>query len=96
MTHRTRQEWLALFEQHKQSGLTIKAFCQERELNPAYFSKRRGELLTSEHEAHSPFIQLNADKTDSAAMTLVCGHVELKLPISVSADWLASLVKALA
>ncbi len=44
MRHRTKQAWLALFEQQRTRGLTSKAFCEQQPLNPNYFSKRRGEL----------------------------------------------------
>ncbi|WP_411360661.1 IS66 family insertion sequence element accessory protein TnpA [Pseudidiomarina sp. YC-516-91] len=44
-THRSHAQWLELFEAFEQSGQTQATFCAERELNPAYFSKRRRELL---------------------------------------------------
>ncbi|MGB1030695.1 MAG: IS66 family insertion sequence element accessory protein TnpA, partial [Pseudoalteromonas marina] len=44
-THRSHAQWLELFEAFEQSGQTQAAFCTERDLNPAYFSKRRRELL---------------------------------------------------
>lgn len=44
-THRSHAQWLELFEAFEQSGQTQATFCAERELNPAYFSKRSRELL---------------------------------------------------
>lgn len=97
MNRRTHQEWLALFEQHRHSGLTIKAFCQENQLNPNYFSKRRNELESlTQDNTQSPFIRLHPGNIESSSITLGYGQVQLNLSPSISPEWLAVLVRALA
>lgn len=93
-THRSHAQWLELFEVFEQSGQTQVAFCAERELNPAYFSKRRRELL-EEHDIG--FVQAQQVGHDSnRALTLRYGQLELTLPLHVEPQWLAQLVKSLA
>ena len=97
MKRRTHQDWLELFEQHSNSGLTIKAFCLEHQLNPNYFSTRRSELQPlKQPDNQSPFVQLRSDDAKSTSIAVSYGHVQLKLSPSVSPGWLAVLLKALA
>jgi len=99
MNRRTQQEWLALFEQHQASGLTIKAFCQQKKLNSNYFSKRRRELLRREEDDSAPsFIKVRAHipAPSSSAIILRVGTAELNLPLSASPRWVAELLKAMA
>ncbi len=96
MKRRTQAEWLALFEQHRSSGLSIKAFCQKHQLNPNYFSKRRGELQSiNPVEKDSSFVQLQPGVPGSAPTAVTIGCVQLKFSAQVSPEWLAALVKAL-
>jgi len=97
MKRRAHQEWLELFEQHRCSGLSIKAFCQENQLNPNYFSKRRRELQSPNPvDSCSPFVQLRSGDSRSAAIAVSIGYVQIKLSPQVSPEWLAVFVKALA
>lgn len=41
---RSRECWFKLFKQHEKSGLSMKAFCKPLNINPKYFSLRRGKL----------------------------------------------------
>lgn len=97
MKRRTHQEWRTLFEQQRSSGLTIKSFCLEHQLNPNYFSKRRSELETLNHgEGHSAFVRLQSDEVESTPIVVSYGRMQLQISTSVSPQWLAVLVKALA
>ena len=93
-THRSHAQWLELFEAFEQSGQTQAAFCAERDLNPAYFSKRRRELL---EENDNGFVQAQqVMQTNHHSLTLNYGGLELSLPPDVEPQWLAQLVKSLA
>jgi len=93
-THRSHAQWLELFEAFEQSGQTQAAFCAERDLNPAYFSKRRRELL---EENDNGFVQAQqVMQTNHHSLTLNYGGLALTLPLHVEPHWLAQLVKSLA
>lgn len=93
-THRSHAQWLELFEAFEQSGQTQATFCAERELNPAYFSKRRRELL-QKHD--NGFVQAqHLAHVHQHALKLNYGGLELSLPPDVEPQWLAQLVKSLA
>lgn len=93
--YRSTAQWLELFEVFERSGQTQVKFCAEHNLNPAYFSKRRGELLNAHSE--SAFVQVTrtvAANPDTSLM-LRFQQAELTLPLSVEPRWLAGLIKAL-
>ena len=100
MKRRTQQEWLSLFQQHEQSGLTAAEFCREHHLNAKYFSKRKWDLnwkAKSPNQSQS-FIRVSRPehKHSPSAIQLTVGEIGLNLPKSIDAQWLAVLVKALA
>ena len=97
--YRNTTQWLELIEAFEQSGQSQVDFCAEHKLNPAYFSKRRGELLTA--DAEPGFVQVQAKLINTSAagfgtsLTLRFQQTELILPLSVEPRWLAGLIKAL-
>ncbi|MCC5453159.1 hypothetical protein LMJ53_15670 [Rheinheimera sp. UJ51] len=46
MIRRTTEQWLALFDQKKASGLTQTEFAKQKGIDQAYFSYRKRQLLT--------------------------------------------------
>lgn len=44
-SHRSTQEWLALFDEWAASGLTQRAFCAMKGIKPGTFGQRRRALL---------------------------------------------------
>ena len=97
--YRNTAQWLELIEAFEQSGQTQVEFCAEHDLNSAYFSKRRGELLSAHSE--SAFTQVQPQSVSMPAvnfgtsLTLRFQQAELVLPLSVEPRWLAGLIKAL-
>ena len=97
--YRNTAQWLELIEAFEHSGQTQVEFCAELQLNPKYFSKRRGELLN----AHSgpAFVQIQTQLISTPAvnlatsLTLSFQQTELTVPLSVEPRWLADLIKAL-
>ena len=96
--YRNTAQWLELIEAFEQSGQTQVKFCAEYDLNPAYFSKRRGELGAHSEPA---FVQVQTQSISTPAvdlgtsLTLSFQQTELTLPLSVEPRWLAGLIKAL-
>lgn len=95
MNRRTKSDWQALFTEHKQSGLTAVAFCQERNLNPKYFCLRRKQLQTKmETKTSSAFVPVTMPISNTTSMIeLQQGSARLKIPMSVSPDWLVDLIQ---
>jgi len=97
--YRNTAQWLELIEAFERSGQTQVEFCAAFKLNPKYFSKRRGELLSTHPE--SAFIQVQAQSISTpaadsgASLALRFQQTELTLPLSVEPRWLAGLIKAL-
>lgn len=58
MNRRTTEQWLALFEQHKSSGLTQTEFAKQQGIDPTYSSYRKRQLLTWQHEDDTGFVEL--------------------------------------
>lgn len=51
MIRRTSEQWLALFDQHKTSGLTQTEFAKRQGIDPSYFSLRKRQLLAWQQAA---------------------------------------------
>jgi len=100
MKRRTEQEWLSLFKQHEQSGLTAAEFCRQHHLNAKYFSKRQYDLNWKTISGPTPqsFVQVKRpeQKVLPSSIQLIMGPVQLNLPERIDSHWLATLVKALA
>ena len=91
MARRNREEWQTLIAEQAQSGLTQTAFCAQRGINPKLFSLRKTQPLVKPN----PFVQ--------ARIPIVAEHVELRwqsatliLPATLSPQWVAGVLKALA
>ena len=55
------QDWLNLFEKHKQSGLTALEFCRQQHINfQTYYTRRRDIRL---QQTSSKFIQVKREVT---------------------------------
>ena len=97
--YRNTAQWLELIKVFEQSGQSQVEFCAEHNLNPAYFSKRRSELMQAQSEP--AFVQVQSRSTCSSvvsfdtSLTLRFQQTELTLPLSVDPRWLASLIKTL-
>ncbi len=97
--YRNTAQWLELIEVFEQSGQSQVEFCAEHNLNPAYFSKRRSELLKAQSEP--AFVQVQSRSACNPAvgfetsLTLRFQQTELTLPLSVEPRWLAGLIKTL-
>jgi len=76
MARKSENDWLVLFNEHKQSGQTQEAFCQERGLNPRYFSLKKSKILGSSRTKKPAFTKV-LPRTLSHAMVLKRGAIEL-------------------
>ena len=96
MNRRTTEQWLALFEQHKASGLTQTEFAKQHGIEPSYFSYRKQQLLAWQHDDNTGFIELTPQgMVLSEPILLRKRDVELQLPAGTDALWLAALLRAM-
>ena len=59
MIRRTTEQWLALFDQYKASGLTQTEFAKQQGIDPTYFSYRKRQLLAWQQEDDTGFVELH-------------------------------------
>lgn len=94
MARLTQEQWRVLIKEQAASGKTAMAFCAERGIDNKYFSTRKKQL--SGALSASRFVSVATNPTESQNVQLFVGAVQLRIPASVSALWLAELIKALA
>lgn len=96
MTHRTKEEWLTLFDAQIQSGLTQGEFCSENGLSQKYFSIKKSKLKRAAPSAKA-FIKATASvETPLQGHILKYGAAELQMNPHVDVSYLANLLKRLA
>ena len=100
MKRRSPAQWHALFQEQQSSGLNATAFCRAQGICPKYFSLRRRQLsdgTASGAEAVSAFVPVALQRA-AEALTLevrLGATLQLRVPPSVSPQWLAALLHAL-
>ena len=100
MVKRTKEEWRGLFAAQASSGMTERQFCLKRGLCPKYFHVRKKQLGLAPKAPHpSPFVQVQKapplESPRAPSVVLRLGRCEWELR-DVSADWLVSVMAALA
>ena len=95
------QDWLNLFEQQKQSGLTAVEFCRQQQINvQTYYTRRRDIRL---QRTSSKFVQVKREVTKVESYTeetdsdlvLQLENAQLRVPTNMSPHWVATVMKAL-
>ena len=96
MIRRTSEQWLALFDQHKASGLTQTEFAKQQGIDPSYFSLRKRQLLAWQQDDNDGFVELTPHGMMLCQpMLLRKRDIELHLPAGTDAVWLATLLRAM-
>lgn len=97
---RSESEWIRLFEDQAQSGLSAAAYCREHKLCAKNFNLRRRQLgyrpqASLSKKAVSAFVEVKPATSRVECIELKQGSLQLRVPLSVSANWLATLVNEL-
>ncbi|MBL4240148.1 IS66 family insertion sequence element accessory protein TnpB [Vibrio fluvialis] len=93
---RTSEQWLALFDQLKSSGLTQTEFANQQGIDPSYFSLRKRQLLAWQQDDNDGFVELTPHGiVFCQPMLLKKRDIELHLAAGTDAVWLATLLKAM-
>lgn len=100
MTKRSEQQWRELIDRHRESGLTLKAFCKREGLSRDWFGRKRQRLLKGSGERTAPaagFARMRVVKAVEPIepIELRYGAVVCRLPVQLPAAYLAALIKAL-
>lgn len=95
MPKRSKEDWLALFQQYDESGLPASQFCQQNNLCPKYFSLRKKQLGWGGSTFIKVKVPVPAKPCTANTIRLSVGDCTLQLPLSVSETWLANMVKTL-
>ena len=100
MKSRTHQQWRELFKQQAGGNLSVAAFCKQRGIGQSYFYKRKSDLLVKKEEpSTTSFIKVKSQPKVSppvSSIKLQYQQTRLILPVSISPNWLADFIKALA
>lgn len=102
----TEQQWIELFEKQKVSGLSVTDFCRQHGTSTSTFHKKRRLILTSEPDVHQreeaePFIEAKVESIASVQAPVTIrewievevGSLCLRVPTSMSPQWLAALMR---
>jgi hypothetical protein len=105
MTKSTKTQWQSICEQHAQSGLSIREFCEQQNIHVQTFYSRRHALglakpakqnsKVTTTQAVSHFVQA---KVVNPSCTVVLQTRDAQLSFSSQCDplWVAKLLKGLA
>ncbi len=88
--------WINHIETWQSSGLSQAAYCRQQGLNAHTFSSQL-HAFRSQHATESPTlipIQIQHPLPEPMVLQFVQGH-RLELPYSISAQWLAELLRCL-
>ncbi|MFC4701489.1 hypothetical protein ACFO4O_15090 [Glaciecola siphonariae] len=93
---RTKAQWLQIFGEQQNSGLTIKAFCERQGINLQTFRARKSDWKHGDKKPGRALVKIETPKLKPVA-TISCqfNGVELACNDSVNPQWFANMVKAL-
>ena len=95
---RTKQEWLRIFDEHQQSGLSIKTFCEHQGIHLQTFRARKSDWKTQSAKHSRSLVKIEKPVSTKTSAVIKCQFkdVELACNDSVNPQWFADMVKALA
>ncbi len=73
---RIKRDWSEVFEEYRQSGMSVKKFCKVQGMSPSLFYRRRKDIENSVIPCKSPmkpgdFIQLQSAGTSGPSISIV-------------------------
>ena len=97
MTIRSKSEWQALIDKHTDSGLNLKAFCAQEDLNYDWFGRKRSQLLKQAGSSTAPIASafVPAKISTHGNIEIRCGHLVCRLPTQTPVAYVAELLRAL-
>jgi transposase-like protein len=81
---RRREDWQQLISEHKQSGLTVKAFCQKQGVSEALFYSWRKRVVAEDQPARFALVATNGVAPSAPALPtlqlVLTGGERLEIP----------------
>ncbi|WP_371196401.1 hypothetical protein [Glaciecola sp. SC05] len=93
---RTKAQWLLIFDEQQNSGLSIKAFCERHSINLQTFRARKSDWSPRGKKPGRALVKIETPKTKRAAISCQFKGIELACNDSVNPQWFADMIKALA
>jgi len=90
-----KYNWPVIIKEFEQSGLTQLQYCENKEINPRYFSQRRSKYLATEQSGFTK-VEVSSSSVPSKGLIIEVGRCRIQCPSSMSAQALATLVHSLA
>jgi transposase-like protein len=88
---RTASEWAALVQRHRDSGLTVREFCQDKGICPNLFYRKRREL-SSEAQAFIRLPELPAGDPRSAQIQI--DKIKITVSENTSAELMTKVIRS--
>ena len=96
MKRRTLADWKQLIDLQKEGGLSIAAFCKQKNIPTSNFYKYRNKLnLNKSSDVFVKAERISPQPLLSPQLVLTYGESQLTVTHDCSPSWLADLIKAL-
>jgi hypothetical protein len=94
---RSKQEWVSIFTEQQQSGLSIKAFCERQGIHLQTFRARKSDWKPRKVKPSRSLVKIEKPVSTQTTAVIKCQFkdVELACNDSVNPQWFADMVKAL-
>lgn len=93
--HRSAREWKALVDEYGRSGLTMKAFCRDREIS--YWAFRQRRLRLADEQPESELVEIGSVdqlRRSSTPVRLILGPVTIEVDTPVDEANLTAVLRA--
>ena len=97
---KTQEEWQSILQQQKQSSLSIKAYCQQQNINPSTFYKHK--QLSAQSKKFIKAQVVHRTSTTSASKLMIGGEITLEttagkltFPETIALTLIVKLVRGL-
>jgi len=94
MSRRRKYDWPSLFQEFKDSGLTQAKFCDEKDINPNYFSLRYTKHQRAQPDSFSR-VEVSQVAPSNSGIVLRLSHGELHFDSNTEPEYIASIIRAL-
>ncbi len=96
MSNNRKNDWPALVRAFEASGLTQTKFCEQKNLNPKYFSLKRSKLLAASKSPAFQKVSVESRSSLPGPVVIHIGRCKIECPVTLSSKQFAALVHSLA
>lgn len=92
-TKRTKEEWLKIFHDQKESGSNITQYCKAHQISVDAFFNARSRFSTKAKEQDLSFVPVSVDETSSYSLQFTFNDIKLSFDEDVSFSSLSKVLK---